>query len=108
MSQQTLVRARTVRHIRIDGGRPYARFRTDYETVVPSFDREGGKTAHDSVSLSYRSRCTAPSAVMTTRQQGRHLACNQTILRRLSRERLWERFAMRLTPVDGRPDDVNG
>jgi hypothetical protein len=43
MSQQTLVRARTVRHIRIDSGRPYARFRTDYETVVPSFDREGGE-----------------------------------------------------------------
>jgi hypothetical protein len=39
MSEQTLVRARTVHHIRIDSGRPYAQFRTDYETIVPSFDR---------------------------------------------------------------------
>jgi uncharacterized protein (DUF302 family) len=39
MSEQTLVRARTVHHIRIDSGRPYAQFRADYETVVPSFDR---------------------------------------------------------------------
>src|SRR6202453_4006294 len=39
MSEQALVRARTVHHIRIDSGRPYAQFRTDYETVVPSFDR---------------------------------------------------------------------
>ena len=39
MSEQALVRARTVHHIRIDSGRPYTQFRTDYETVVPSFDR---------------------------------------------------------------------
>ena len=34
-----MVRAGTVHPIRIDGGRPRAQFRTDYETVVPSFDR---------------------------------------------------------------------
>jgi hypothetical protein len=39
MSEQALVRARTVHHIRIDSGRPYTQFRNDYETVVPSFDR---------------------------------------------------------------------
>lgn len=39
MSDAVTVRARTVRHIRIDSRRRYAQFCSAYEAVVPAFDR---------------------------------------------------------------------
>jgi hypothetical protein len=63
MSEQALVRARTVHHIRIDSGRPYTQFRTDYETVVPSFDRL------EAIGLSKATQGGPPSRAFPTRRR---------------------------------------
>jgi hypothetical protein len=39
MSDAITIRPRTVRHVSIDTGQPYASFRAAYETAVPAFDR---------------------------------------------------------------------
>jgi uncharacterized protein (DUF302 family) len=39
MSDTVTIRPRTVRHVSIDSGQPYADFRAAYETAVPAFDR---------------------------------------------------------------------
>lgn len=39
MSDAVTIRPRTVRHVSIDSGQPYAVFRAAYEAAVPAFDR---------------------------------------------------------------------
>ena len=39
MTDAITLRPRTVRHVSIDSGQPYAAFRAAYETAVPAFDR---------------------------------------------------------------------